>query len=232
LQTLSVDALVDHAEYGRFALLSALLLFPRAPFVRLVVALIAGIELAYGLATGADQTTIIWMAVLLGLALALLAATTVAGGRARLAPEEQAMAARLMKGVGRARARHFIDQGYWLNGKAGEVLLREDEPVERFCYLSAGEARVMMAGRRIGFCRAGDVIGGLGFFSGETAAASVILSSPARFWCAPAERLKLYSEAHPELRRRVERSISAGPPEESALPGSPAVEDSPALPAA
>jgi CRP-like cAMP-binding protein len=69
-----------------------------------------------------------------------------------------------------------------------------------------------MAGRPIGFCRSGDVIGGLGFFSGETAAASVVLATPVRFWCSPAERLKPYFDAHEHLRRRIERNLGGGQP--------------------
>jgi CRP/FNR family transcriptional regulator, cyclic AMP receptor protein len=157
---------------------------------------------------------IIWSAALLGVALLILAAGILARRAARLTLEEQAMADRLFKGVGRSSVRHLIDQGYWLSGRPGEVLLREGEPVTRFCYLSEGEARVMMAGRPIGFSRGGDVIGGLGFFSGETAAATVILTSSARFWCAPAERFHPYLAAQPDLRRKLRRNMGGGVTEE------------------
>lgn len=208
---LSLETLIEHADYARFALLSLLLLFPRGQFVRLIVALFAGLELAYALATGADRGTIIWVSVLLGLALLIFVSGLLAAARVRLSPEEQAMRAGLLKGVGRAQARHLIDQGYWLNGRPGEVLLREGEPVTQFCYLSEGEARVQMAGRPIGFCRGGDVVGGLGFFSGELAGATVVLATPARFWCAPAERLGPYFGAHVSLQRRIERNIAGSP---------------------
>jgi hypothetical protein len=212
VEALSLEWLVEHADYARFGLLSALLLFPRGHFVRLVVALFAGLELAYALATDADQVTIIWVSVLLGLALLIIAAGFVAGRGVRLTPEEQAMSARLLKGIGRSRARHFIDQGYWLNGRPGEVLLREGERVTQFCYLSEGEARVQMAGRSIGYCRSGDLVGGLGFFSGEPAGATVVLATPARFWCAPAERLKPYFDAHSDLQRKVRRNAAEAAP--------------------
>jgi hypothetical protein len=227
VEALSLELLVEHANYARFGLLSLLLLFPRGQAVRLVVALFAGVELAYALATGADQTTIIWVSVLLGLAVLILVAGVIAARGVRLTAEEQAMTGGVLKGVGRAQARHFIDQGYWLNGRPGEVLLREGEPVTQFCYLSAGEARVQMANRPIGFCRGGDVVGGLGFFSGEAAGATVVLVTPARFWCAPAERLEPYFEAHAHLRRRIQRNLVGGEPpsmEVEAIPadGSPA----------
>jgi len=220
---LSLDALVENADYIRMGLLSALLLFPRGQFVRLAVALFAGLELAYALASGAEQPRIIGTAILLGLALVIFAAGVLARRGSQLSAEEAAMAARLMKGIGRSRARHLIDQGYWLNGAPGEVLLREGEAVQQFCYLSSGEARVLMGGRPIGFCRGGDLVGGLGFLSGETAAATVALATPARFWCAPAERLKPYFEAHPELKHRIQRSLAEVPHQEPAPGPEPAL---------
>lgn len=213
MEALSLESLVEHADYVRFGLLTALLLFSRGRFVRLIVALFAGLELAYGLATGADQTTIIWTSILLGLAVAILLIGIIAYGGARLSTEEQAMSNRLLKGMGRGRARHFMDQGYWLNGNPGEVLLREGEPMKQFCYLASGEARVLMADRPIGFSRSGDVIGGMNFFTEEGAAATVVLATRARFWCAPAERLKPYLDANPDLRRTLERGIGEAPPE-------------------
>jgi hypothetical protein len=213
VESLSFETLVAHSDYARLALLSLLVLVARGRFVRLVVALLAGLELAFAIADGDDRAALIWAAIVLGLAVLILLVGVIAGGMARLNAEEQAMSNHLLKGVSRSRARHFIDQGYWLSGSPGEVLLREGEPVKQFCYLGAGEARVMMGGRAIGFCRDGDVIGGLGFFSGETSAATVVLASPARFWVAPHERLKPYFDAHPELKTKIRRTMAEPPPE-------------------
>lgn len=218
MEALSLERLVEHADYVRFGLLTALLLFSRGRFTRFIVAIFAGLELAHGIATGADRTTIIWVSILLGLSVAFILIGIVAATGARLSTDEQAMAGRLLKGVGRGRARHFMDQGYWLNGNAGEVLLREGEPVKQFCYLAAGEARALMAGRPIGFCRCGDVVGGTTFFSGEVAAATVVLATRARFWVAPTERLQPYLAAHPDLRRTLERSAGEATPEPAQEP--------------
>lgn len=231
MEPLSFDMLVAHADYARLGLLSLLVLVARGRLVRLVVALLAGLELTFAIVEGDDQAALIWAAIVLGLALLILLVGMLAGGMARLSAEEQAMSSHLLKGVGRSRARHFIDQGYWLNGSQGEVLLREGEPVKQFCYLGAGEARVTMAGRAIGVCRDGDVIGGLGFFSGETSAASVVLSSPARFWVAPHERLKPYLDAHPELRNKIRRTMGEPPPEQpQALESATAADGDPSTP--
>jgi CRP-like cAMP-binding protein len=205
-----IDWLSANADYLAFGLVSAILLLPRARFVRVLVALFAGVQLARALAAGGAETTIVWMSVLLGAAILLIVADVLSFRATRLSSEEQEMTAALLKGVGRARARHFIDQGFWLNGQAGEVLLREGEPTKHLCFLSAGEARVMMDGRQIGFCRAGDLIGETSLFRGEDASATVVLAGKARFWCAPSERLKPYLDVHGDLQRKIERSIADG----------------------
>jgi CRP-like cAMP-binding protein len=115
---------------------------------------------------------------------------------------------RLFAELPRNRARHLIDQGLWLSGKAGDVLTREGEAVDHLYYLAEGEARVVMTGSQVGTCRPGDLIGELTVLSGETASATVILNTPARFWCAPAEDLRPYVEAHEDIRRAIEHGFA------------------------
>ena len=114
----------------------------------------------------------------------------------------------LVAGLSQNRARHLIDQGMWLTGKEGDVLTREGEPVDHLYFLAEGEARVMATGRQVGTCRTGDLIGELTVLSGEMASATVILNGPARFWCAPAEDLKPYVEAHDDIRRAIEHGFA------------------------
>jgi CRP-like cAMP-binding protein len=108
----------------------------------------------------------------------------------------------------RSRARHLLDQGVWLAGKAGDVLTREGEPVDHLYYLAEGEARVISMDRQVGLCRKGDLIGELTVLSGETASATVTLTTPARFWCAPADDLRPYVEAHEDIRRAIEHGFA------------------------
>jgi hypothetical protein len=205
---MTIGMLVDNAAYASFALVSLILLIPRARFVRVLVALFAGIWLAHALLTTRDQTTIIWMSVMLGAALLLLMADLLGRRRTRLSTEEQDFAGRLLPGVSRSSVRHFLEQGFWLNGKAGDLLMQEGEEVRHLYYLSEGEAKVVMTGKQVGSCRAGALLGESALFNGETAVADVILAGQSRFWCAPAERLKPYLEVHTQLRRALERGIA------------------------
>jgi hypothetical protein len=45
--------------------------------------------------------------------------------------------------------------------------------------------------------------------SGDTASATVTLARAARMWCAPAQSLRLYLDAHHDVRHAVEQSFAA-----------------------
>ena len=192
-----------------YALLVVAVLAPRMTPLRVLVALAAAAGLVRALVWTADLVTAIWMGILLVASLALLARTFFDRRRERFTDEESRMLQSLASGVSQHRARHLMDQGLWLGGKAGDVLTREGEPVTHLYYLAEGEARVMTLGQQVGTCRPGDLIGELTVLSGEMASATVILNMPARFWCAPAENLKPYLEAHDDIRRAIEHGFAS-----------------------
>ena len=191
-----------------YALLVLAVLAPRMGVLRLLAALAALALLVRALVWTGDIVTAAWMALLLVACLFLLVRTWIEGRGARFSAEEKKMIDSLVAGLSSSRARHLIDQGMWLAGKPGDVLTREGEPVDHLYYLAEGEARVTSDGRQVGTCRAGDLIGELTVLSGETASATVILASQARFWCAAAEKLKPYVEAHDDLKRAIEHGFA------------------------
>lgn len=201
----STDALVLQLGY---LLLIAAVLAPRMTPLRILVALAALLGFVRALLWTEDLVTAVWMALLLGACLLLLGRTLYESRGVRFSDEEKRMVRSLVAGLSTSRARHLIDQGMWLAGKEGDVLTREGEPVGHLYFLAEGEARVMSMGRQVGLCRAGDLIGELTVLSGETASATVILNGPARFWCAPAEDLKPYVEAHDDIKRAIEHGFA------------------------
>jgi len=128
--------------------------------------------------------------------------------KVRFSEEEEGMLRGVLSALPRARARHFLDQGFWLSGSDGDVLTREDEAITHLYYLAAGEARVVSHGHQVGTCRAGDLIGEITLMSGDTASATVVLAGPARFWCAPANVLRPYMQTHEEVRRALEQGFA------------------------
>jgi CRP-like cAMP-binding protein len=199
---LSPEALVLQLSY---ALLIAAVLAPGMASLRLLVGLAALAALARALWVG-DLMSAIWMG--LAACLSLLVRAWYERRSVRFTDEEKRMLDSLVAGLSKSRARHLIDQGMWLTGREGDVLTREGEPVDHLYFLAEGEARVMSLGRQVGTCRAGDLIGELTVLSGETASATVILTRPARFWCAPAEDLRPYVEAHDDIKRAIEHGFA------------------------
>src|SRR5687768_15120451 len=202
---MSTDAIVLQLSY---ALLVAAVLAPRMTSLRILVALSALVGLARALVWTGDVATAVWMGLLLVACLALVGRSLYERRKVAFTAEERLMLNSLVSGLSQSRARHLIDQGLWLTGKAGDELTREGEPVRHLYFLAEGEARVMSTGRQVGTCRAGDLIGELTVLSGETASATVILNGPARFWCAAAEDLKPYVEAHDDIRRAIEHGFA------------------------
>ena len=174
---------------------------------------VAAIAAAAGLVTAwvvarAPLLSVGW-GLLLVATLLLLARRLLSNKRVRFTTEEEPMVAHLLAGLSPSRARHFLDQGFWLSGHAGDVLTREEEPVGHLFYLASGEARVTSHGMQVGMCRAGDLIGEITVLSGERATATVTLTGPARFWCAPANVLRPYLEAHDDVSRALEHGFAA-----------------------
>ena len=202
---LSVDRLVAALP---FLLLVLAMLWSGASRIRASVAVAALAGLAHALLVAKAPLTAFCWGLLLAVNLMLLARRLHRDRSARFTPDEEAMVAALLPGLEPARARHLLDQGFWLSGERGDVLTREDEPVGHLYYLAAGEARVLSQGRQVGTCRAGDLIGEVTVLSGEQASATVTLDGPARFWCAPADVLRAYLQAHDEVRHALEHGFA------------------------
>lgn len=190
-----------------FALLIAAVLARSLRQVQIFVGTAALLWLGRALWAG-DMVSAGWTGALAGLCLILLARALWSETNVRFSPDERVMVDTLFEGLAKSRARHLIDQGVWLTGKAGDVLLREGEPVDNLYYLAEGEARVLAMGSEVGRCRKGDLIGELSVLSEDKASATVTLDTPARFWCAPADDLRPYVEAHDDIRRAIEHGFA------------------------
>lgn len=205
----SAAAMAWAAGHLQYLLLVAAMLPARLTRVRIGVCASAAMGMVASGLFAFQPQALFWNGLLLFVNLVLLLQYARANARARFSPDEEPMLAALLQGLPRARARHFLDQGLWLSGQPGEVLVREGEPVTHLFYLATGSARVMSAGKHVGTVHAGDLIGEVTVLSGEAASATVVLSEAARLWCAPAKTLRLYLDAHHDVRHAVEQSFAA-----------------------
>ena len=128
--------------------------------------------------------------------------------RAKFSADEEVMLTGPLAGLTRARARHFLDQGFWMTGRRGDVLTREGEQVGQLFYLASGEAKVVSHGHVVGACRAGQLIGEGSILSPDSATATVTLAEASRFWCAPAKTLTAYLATNDDVRHVLEHGFN------------------------
>nr|WP_295666863.1 cyclic nucleotide-binding domain-containing protein [Sphingomonas sp.] len=204
----SIHALTLHVG---FALLLAAMIVgnARARWLIALAAGVLGVHAFYWPLAGHNSWVVIgWAGLILLGGTVLGLATLTRNGTARFSAEDNAMRASLLSGVSAAAARHFIDRGYWISGEPGEALTREGHETAHLVYLFSGDATVTVSGRNVATCHAGDLIGEASALTGELATATVVLATPARFWCAEAGPLRAYITANEEVRSAIGRNFS------------------------
>lgn len=122
--------------------------------------------------------------------------------------DEKAMLEGPLAGLGRAQARRLIDQGIWIDGREGDVLIREGEQAAQLYYLATGSCDVHSHGNLVGGVVPGQLIGEATVLGEAAAIATVTLTEPSRFWCAQGQRLNAYLAANPDARHALEHSFN------------------------
>jgi len=163
---------------------------------------------AHTVAPEADGVAIAWVLAAL-VAFGRLAMTLLARDSARFTDEETLLRDSMLSDLSKTEARHFIDQGHWINGQAGEKLTTEGEPVSHLFFITEGEAVITFEGKAVGRCKPGDLIGDVTALSGAPASATATLARASRFWCISASAFREYLDIHPSLRTVIERRINA-----------------------
>lgn len=202
---ISTDTLILQLSY---ALLVVALVVRTPRRMRMLIAA-AGFATLVHAVLRSDYAALGWMLLLLGIWLIKLWGDRNEGRKIRFTPSEESMRGTCLDQLPRGAARQFIDLGLWLHGDAGDVLTREGAPVANLYYLISGEARATIRGREVGACRAGDLIGEATILSRDDATATVTLTGPATFWCAPTPTVTRFLDDHEGLRSAIERSFSS-----------------------
>lgn len=198
----------DALQHLSYALLVAAMLGPRGVPLRLFVAGASAAGLAHAWFWSDDLIAASWMGALLIASTGAVLASLWKARQVPFTPEEERMRQVLLPGVPKPKVRHMLDRGYWLTGEEGDVLTREGEPVAQLYYIGEGSARALSGGRVIGQLTTGDLVGELTVLSGEPATATVVLTERTRFWCAHAEELRPYVEAHEDILHALEHGFA------------------------
>ena len=183
-------------------------LLARTRLVNHVMLGIAGaLGLAYGLSAHGMLGIILPFLILI--VAGVQAASVIGANRAAtFDADEKAMLEGPLKGLARAQARRLIDQGMWIDGRPGEVLIREGEPAAQLYYLATGGGDVHSRGHLVGRVVPGQLVGEATVLGEAAAIATVTLTQPSRFWCAQGQRLNAYLAANPDARHALEHSFT------------------------
>lgn len=111
-------------------------------------------------------------------------------------------------GLEPAQFRQFLDAGQWHDGKQGDVLTVEGEPVDALSYLLDVHARVTYRGAEVALCAPGSLVGEGGALAGEDATATVTLSGDGRYFSIDGAKLAALARRNAEIGVYLRRLFS------------------------
>jgi hypothetical protein len=127
---------------------------------------------------------------------------------AKFDEDEKTMLSGPLAGLGRAQARRLLDQGLWMEGRSGDVLIREGEPAAQLYFLASGAGDVHSRGHLVGRVIPGQLVGEATVLGESAAIATVTLTQPSRFWCAQGHALNAFLAANPDARHALEHGFN------------------------
>ena len=145
-----------------------------------------------------DPVGTFWKCLLAAVNLVQLVRLRIAERRARLLPQEEALAARWFPGIARRVQRQVLDLGRWETLAAGTELARDGVAVPALVYLAEGSVTVSRGGTVLARRGAGALIGELSIASGGPAHGTAVLDTPARVWRVDADAVRRALETQPD----------------------------------
>ena len=132
----------------------------------------------------------------------------IAGRTARFERHEQPLRRGPFRGMERVKVRTLIDQGRWIDARAGDVLAREGEPVTHLHWIADGGAEVIVDGAATAACGPRAFVNEATVFSGDASSATVRLTRDSKLWSIEAEALLAFAEAHPDVRQILDHGFT------------------------
>lgn len=117
----------------------------------------------------------------------------------RFNEEEQQLREAHFSTLSANNARRLIDQGYWISARCGETLIRENHAAPSLFYLADGVATIRRNNADVGEVSGGELIGEATVLDGTDATGTVLLATNARLWFVPAQALRSYLAANPDI---------------------------------
>lgn len=161
-------------------------------------------------ALGHDRGLAVAAGSLMLLLVNLLSLARSSGWQHKLDEEADAFYQRHLSRLSRAEARLLIDQGSFIEARAGEELTREGAPVGSLHFLVKGVAAVLVDDVIVGRLGPGDLIGEACLLPDGRASATVRLADDrCRLWFIPKERLNALLAAQPQIAAQLNAATTA-----------------------
>jgi len=105
-------------------------------------------------------------------------------------------------------AKKLLDTGAWHDGKTGDALTEQGQPVVALSYLAAGGVDILVGGQVIAQVGPGQFIGEMACMTSGSASASVRLNQPTRYFSAPSEALRRLVKRNPDIAPHLDLAFS------------------------
>lgn len=131
-------------------------------------------------------------------------------GRGVLDDDSAAFYQRHLSHLSPAQAGLLIEQGSFVDGRAGEILTRAGEAVDALHFLVSGVAAVLVDNAIVGRIGPGDLIGEAALLGDGRASATVRLAGDSnRLWFIPKDRLAAFLAVHPDIAAELNAATMA-----------------------
>jgi hypothetical protein len=193
-------------QFGLLGVVVALAM-PTVALTRIVALIAAVVGVVLSASYAGDPVGVFWWALL---AVVVVIRMVVARGRGfggHLNAEEQLFHDKAVPGLSASQVRQLLAVGRWRDVVAGTTLTRGGEPVSELCFVTRGQVDIVVDGRRVGECGAGELVGEVGISTGEPATATAICATPVRYLSFEAKRLYRLLDNHVQLQDAVELAV-------------------------
>jgi hypothetical protein len=150
-------------------------------WLRVVAIVGSGLEIIYFTYTGGDlKVGIIWTVVFILINTFHLVLLTRERMSLRLPDADAPLLRESLAGLSDEQIAKLLRAADWKNCEPGEILTRQDAPVDALYFLCRGRANVEVGGKFVTYLEKGSFIGEIAYLTGNPATATVTIDEPSR----------------------------------------------------
>jgi len=190
-----------------YAIVAASFLVRDIVYLR-ALAIVAGILLTVASLAAGDASPAFWNALFTLINLAWLTRLYLIERRVQLRGEEQRLYETTFAAMTRAEFLRFLRAGRWVDGAAGDLLVRQGETPSALILIDHGRAMVEADGQAVAELQDGHWVGEMSFVTQQPASATVRLTQAARYLSWPSERLSALFRQEPSLKLMLMQVVS------------------------